>query len=145
MGYRILADLIAALHLGYVSFVVVGELLILFGILFRWSWIRNFWFRVAHLVMILVVALESFANIQCPLTVWEVDLRKLAGQATTDQTFIERLVEDIMFCNWIDYNSWIFTASYVGFAALVLLTFWIAPPRWPWKREPVRTPPQQGV
>ena len=42
-----------------------------------WEWVRNWWFRVAHLVAILIVAAEAFLDIPCPLTEWEYRLREL--------------------------------------------------------------------
>ena len=78
---RVLADLIVVFHACYVSFVVFGLAAILAGIVFRWGWVRNFWFRAIHLVMIAIVVGESLAGVPCPLTVWEQQLRKRAGEA----------------------------------------------------------------
>ena len=78
MFYGFLADVIGFIHFGYVGFVVIGQLLILIGIALRWRWIRNLRFRLIHLFMILVVALESLGRIMCPLTTWENELRVLA-------------------------------------------------------------------
>jgi hypothetical protein len=78
--YALLADLIAAIHLGYVSFVFFGLLVILTGGLLRWRFVRNFWFRTVHLAMILIVVAEALLGIICPLTVWEYNLRVAAGQ-----------------------------------------------------------------
>jgi hypothetical protein len=75
MWYKILADGVTAIHLGYVAFVVVAQLLIIIGWMARWSWVRNFRFRVTHLIMVEVVALEGFFGILCPLTTWEDYLR----------------------------------------------------------------------
>jgi hypothetical protein len=36
-----LADLIVVVHLGYLGFVVIGELLIVSGFFFNWDWVRN--------------------------------------------------------------------------------------------------------
>src|SRR5579884_4026965 len=80
MWYGLLADLVVAVHVAYVSFVVLGQLAILVGILARWRWVRNRWFRVAHLIAILIVAAEAALDITCPLTDWEDRLRHLAGQ-----------------------------------------------------------------
>jgi hypothetical protein len=124
--YTILADLIVAFHVAYVSFVIVGEVLILLGILFRWSWIRNPWFRWIHLMAIVIVAAEALLNITCPLTDWENSLRRLAGEPVTGGTFIGRLMNKILF---YDVDEWILTTCYISFAALVALTFWLAPPR----------------
>lgn len=131
MGYLMLANLLLVVHFGYVSFVVLGQLVILFGWILGWEWIRNFWFRLAHLAMIAVVALESVAGVQCPLTVWEQDLRRLGGEAISDAPFVFRLLNRLMFFDCIPYDHWIFQASYIGFALLVLATFVLVPPRWP--------------
>src|SRR5262245_59338432 len=127
MVYRVLADLVVAVHFAYVAFVVVGQLLILFGILLRWGWVRNRWFRVAHLAAILIVAAEAVLNIACPLTVWEQRLRTLGGLPTRGGTFIGNLLDGLLF---YDFPPWVFTAVYLSFALLVLATFVLAPPRW---------------
>jgi hypothetical protein len=73
----LLADLLVTIHLAFVAFVVVAQLLILVGWLARWGWVRNFWFRAVHLLCIAFVAVEAVGGIQCPLTTWEHDLRKV--------------------------------------------------------------------
>ncbi len=118
-----LADLIVVVHLAYVLFVVGGMALILIGIVLRWSWIRNFWFRAAHLAAIGLVVLESLFGVMCPLTRWENQLRGEEGSATS---FIGRLVHAIMFFN---LPEWFFTVTYCLFGAAVVLAFIIAPPR----------------
>lgn len=127
MGYRLLADLIVAIHSAYVGFVVVGQLLILAGLLRGWRWVRNWWFRVAHLIAIAVVALEAAFKIACPLTVWEQRLRALAGGEVSQGTFIGDLLHNLIF---VDAPAWAFTVAYVGFALAVAATFLLAPPRW---------------
>lgn len=127
MAYRYLADLIVAVHVAYVSYVVVGLLLIVVGLLRRWPWVRNRWFRLTHLLAITVVALEALFNIECPLTAWERELRGLAGQTTDDATFVGRLLHNLIF---YDAPPWVFTVAYVAFALVVLGTFLLAPPRW---------------
>ncbi len=127
MAYRLLADLVVAVHCAYVAFVVVGQLLILVGILRKWGWVRNRWFRVAHLAAILIVAAEAVLDIACPLTVWEQRLRVWGGLPARGGTFIGNLLDDLLF---YDFPPWVFTAVYVGFALLVLATLVLAPPRW---------------
>ena len=41
MGYDLLADLVVAVHVGYVSYVVIGQAAILLGVLLRWNWVRR--------------------------------------------------------------------------------------------------------
>lgn len=127
MGYSILADVIVVIHLAYVSFVVVGQVAILLGAAFRWSWIRNLWFRLAHLASIAVVAAEAVLGIVCPLTRWEHQLRLLAGETVDDETFVARWTHAILFYRWPEH---VFTTIYIAFAAAVLLTLWLVPPRW---------------
>jgi hypothetical protein len=125
----ILADLLAALHLVFVLYVIVAQLLIVVGVAARWSWVRNPWFRISHLVMIGIVALESIVDFECPLTTWENQLRAAAGEETAaGETFIGRLVDNIMFFDHGEYY-YLFNMIYIGFALWVLATFWLAPPR----------------
>ena len=126
--YALLADLVTTIHFAYVAFVVVAQLLILAGIVLRWKWIRNPWFRCIHLAMILIVAFEAMGGIECPLTVWDQQLRELAGQETQEGTFIGKLLLNILYFDAAQYRG-LLTSIYYGFAALVLVTFLIAPPR----------------
>jgi hypothetical protein len=134
MPYWLLADVVVAVHVAYVSFVVFGQLAIFLGILLRWQWIRNPWFRWIHLAMIIIVAVEAILDITCPLTTWEYNLRVLAGQEAAAGSFMGRLLHNLMF---FSAPRWVFTASYIAFALLVLGTFWLAPPRlWRWRQAP---------
>lgn len=124
--YRLAADGVVIVHLGYVSFVVGGQLLILLGILRGWTWIRNVRFRALHLAAIVVVVAESLLEITCPLTTLEQYLRRLAGEATYHGDFIGNCVHDLLF---FDCTPQVFTLIYTFFGLLVLATFLIAPPR----------------
>lgn len=74
--HEFFANLIVAVHLAYVSYVVFGLLVILVGMALKWQWIRNPWFRITHVTMILIVAFEAVVEFECPLTTWERNLRK---------------------------------------------------------------------
>jgi hypothetical protein len=71
----LLADIVVTVHLLFVLFVLIAQLFIVAGWLLRWSWVRNFWFRLLHLGSIGVVAGQAVAGIECPLTTVERDLR----------------------------------------------------------------------
>ena len=139
MIYHILADVVAAIHLAFVSYVVVGELLIVIGIPLGWQWIRNMWFRISHLVMILIVALEAVAGFECPLTTWEDKLLVAAGVSGNNRSFVGRLLDNMFFVT-PDDSSWVWPWIYGGVAALIVLTFMLAPPR---RRRAASEPPQQ--
>lgn len=124
--YAALADAVVVLHLAYVSYIVFGLLAILIGRLRRWNWVRNPWFRLTHVLAIVVVALEAVFDVRCPLTVWEHQLREAAGQPRPEGEFIGQIVHRLMF---FDLPPWVFTSAYVSFALLVLATFLFVPVR----------------
>jgi hypothetical protein len=136
MFYSLLADAVVAVHLAYVSYVIVGELLIIVGIPLRWQWIRNFWFRVTHLIAMLYPAYEMLSGIDCPLTIWEIQLRAAAGQTAEQRSFVGRLLNDLMFFDCGD-DSWVWPWIYGSLAVIFILTFVLAPPRWRNRREPL--------
>ena len=137
--YLFLADAIVVIHFAYIFFVIVGLLLILLGALLGWQWVRNPWFRVIHLVMIVVVAVESIFNFECPLTTWDQDLRVLAGQSRQEGTFIGRMLGGIIYVDApVDHPA--FKVAYITFAVLVIATFWFAPVRWRRQTDPVTSP-----
>jgi hypothetical protein len=69
----------------------------------------------------LFVAAEPLMGIACPLTAWEDSLRGTHQSAG----FIERHIHPVMF---YQAPTWMFSAVYVAFAALVLVTWFIVPP-----------------
>lgn len=128
--YRLLADAVVVVHAAYVGFVIFGLLAILLGVLFRWQWVRNFWFRTIHLVMIGVVVAESLLGIVCPLTTWENQLRRMGGGEPRPDGFIAFWAHELIF---LDAPEWVFTLIYCLFGALVLATWFLARPRRPGK------------
>ena len=122
-----LADAIIVVHLLIVLFVLTGVPLVYLGAARHWGWVRDWRWRVLHLIAIAVIAAESIFGIDCPLTVWEDTLRR----RQTATGFIERWVDGVLF---YDAPTWVFTAAYVAFAALVAVT-WVAVPPTRVKRE----------
>lgn len=125
----LLADLILVLHFAFICFVVLGFALIWLGYFRGWSFIRNFWFRLAHLLAMGYVAFESLTGIACPLTEWEYSLRVLGGQAGRyDGSFVSFWLHRLLF---FDLSPAAFQILYAAFFLLLVLTFWKIPPRWP--------------
>jgi hypothetical protein len=135
---RLLADLIVVFHAAYVSFVVFGLVAILVGAVFRWEWVRNFWFRALHLTAIGIVVAEALVGMTCPLTDWEKWLRQSAGQASYPGDFLGYWAHRLIF---YQAEPWVFTVIYVVFGLAVLAAFVLAPPRWP-GRPPGQAPPE---
>lgn len=123
--YRVAADLVLYLHVAFVAFVIVGLLLILAGGLLGWPWVRNRWFRVAHLAAIAIVVLQAWLGVICPLTTLEMWLRSRAGDAVYPGSFIAHWVEQILY---YEAPAWVFTLCYTLFGALVAASWiWIRP------------------
>jgi hypothetical protein len=125
-GYALLADGLVVIHLAYIFFVIFGQIAIMIGWPLGWRWIRNPWFRLTHLVMILIVALEAVIQFKCPLTTWEENLRELAGQDVEKLDFIAGLLRNLlMFDNtWDDFLNY----SYYVVAGIVVATIFLVPP-----------------
>jgi len=121
-----LADFVLVLHVSYVAFVVLGQAAILGGLARGSSWARNPGFRWLHLAAILIVAAEAILGIECPLTAWERNLRIAAGQHAADLSFTARLLQGALF---VPAPAWVLSSLHVALAAIVGLTFLLAPPR----------------
>jgi Protein of Unknown function (DUF2784) len=119
----LLADIVLALHVGFVLFVVVGFAAILFGLARGRAWAYGPWLRWTHLAAIVFVAFEALLGIACPLTVWETTLRH---GAPGDETFVAHWLRRLLY--W-DLPPWAFTVAYVTFAAAVAFVLWRHPPR----------------
>lgn len=117
-----LADLILVIHFLIVLFNVGGLLAIWLGAALGWGWVRNFWFRVIHLGLMGFIAVQAAIGALCPLTVWEDQLR--GGEPGNG--FLQRWIAQLLF---YDLPGWFFTVAYIAFAGLVLLTFFLIPPR----------------
>jgi Protein of Unknown function (DUF2784) len=137
MIYRILADVIVGVHVAYVAFVVFGQLTIWLGVLLRWGFVRNPWFRWIHLAMMSVVGLEAALGLTCPLTEWEAWLRTLGGEDVDGDSFLGRLLHNLIF---VDLPSPVIVTLHITFAILVIATFVLAPPRGIGRRRPARPP-----
>jgi hypothetical protein len=122
----ILADLVVAFHLAYVGFVVLGLAAVVVGGAAGWRWVRNAWFRAAHLGAIALVLAESLAGVACPLTTLENFLRVEAGQSGYAGAFIAYWLDRVIF-----YRAprWVFIALYAAFTLAVALAFWLVPAR----------------
>lgn len=123
--YRLLADAVLVAHALFVAFVVVGQVLIMLGLALGWRWVRNFRLRMAHLVAIAFVVLQTWLGQLCPLTILENDLRRRAGDASYEGAFIEHWLHRLIF---YEAQSWVFTAAYTLFGVLVALTWYFGRP-----------------
>jgi hypothetical protein len=131
MPYQTLADALLVLHFVVVAFVVLGLPAILVGNWRGWPWVNQLWWRLAHLAAIAVVVVQAWLGQHCALTVWESQLRLLAGQAVHQQSFIQHWVQRLLYH---EAPLWLFAVVYTGFAAAVVWAWWRHPPQ-AWRRR----------
>ncbi len=124
--YSLLADALLILHLLVILFVIFGLVFVIIGYFRGWRWIANPWFRFLHLAAIGTVVVQSWLGAACPLTVWENRLRQLSGGEVHDDAFIQYWLHRLIF---YEAPDWVFTLVYTLFGLLVLLAFFLAPPR----------------
>jgi len=87
MFYRIAADLVLALHLGFIAFVVLGGLLIL----------RYRWVAYVHVPAAVWGAFVEISGRICPLTVWENSFRQGAGESGYADSFVEHYLLPVIY------------------------------------------------
>ena len=94
MSYGALADLVVALHFGFVLFVVLGGLLVL-----RWRWVG-----LVHLPAAVWGAWMEFSGRICPLTPLENEYRRLGGEAGYTGGFIEHYILPVLYPHALTRN-----------------------------------------
>lgn len=124
--YLLAADVILFLHVLIVIFNVFGLVLIIIGYAFNWSWIRNPWFRFAHVAAISVVIVQSWIGVVCPFTTLEMSLRSKAGETVYTDTFISHWLDSILF---YQASPWFFVILYTLFGLLVVVSWIVVRPR----------------
>ncbi len=123
--YAVSADVLLVSHVLFVLFIVAGLALVLVGKSFEWTWVRNPWFRTAHLVAMAVVALQSWFGVICPLTTWEMALRERAGDVTYSGSFVAHWLDAMLY---YQAPAWVFAVGYTLFAVIVVSSwFWVRP------------------
>lgn len=126
MYFPLLADLVLAIHVAVVIFVVGGFGFIVAGGLCGWESARARGFRLAHLAAIAVIAGQSWLGALCPLTTLEMWLRTQASQDSYAGSFIEHWLQWLLY---YDAPAWVFTLAYTLFGLAVAAAWRWFPPR----------------
>jgi len=130
--YLFSADAILATHFAFVTFVLAGMVVIWLGYFFRWRFVRNFYFRVTHLLCIGFVIVLTLLGKDCPLTIWENNLRIMVGTAALyERGCIPYWMDRLLFYDV--EQQWILNAAYYAFFGLVVLSLIFVKPRLPKK------------
>jgi hypothetical protein len=91
MGYGLLADVIALVHILFVLFVM-------FGALFALRWPRAIWVHAPALIWGFIV---EFGNLVCPLTPLETRLRVLSGEAGYRESFLSHWLMTVLYPDFL--------------------------------------------
>lgn len=113
---------ILVLHFAIIAFNVAGCVLVPVGAWRGWRWVREFWWRLAHLVGFAVVAAQALAGQACFLTVWQADLE---GGGAQVQPLVAGWIDRLIY---LPLPLWVFAVAYVVvFLYVVALWLWVRP------------------
>ena len=117
-----IANTLLFIHFGFVLTVLISTLLIAIGGALRWRWIRNFWIRIVHVGIVVLVAIQALLGFYCPLTIWEENLR---GESFYPEGFIAYWIHRLLY---YDIDLQVLALIYAAFAAFVIALFFVFPP-----------------
>lgn len=112
---------VLVLHLAIVAFNVAGCVLIPVGAWRGWQWVREFWWRLAHLFSLAAVAVQAMLGRACFLTIWQGDLSSTAHVQPLIAGWMNALI-------YWPLPLWVFAVAYVAvFAYVIALWIWVRP------------------
>ncbi len=120
-----LADILVAVHLLVVVFVVGLPFMILIGWLRQWGWVRKPLLRFGHLAIMAYIVMNAVRGQLCFLTIWESDLRADAGETVESASFMGRVLHSLLF---VEVDQDLLHQIYIAFGVFVLaLTILVRP------------------
>ena len=130
------ANVVAVVHIGYFLFIVGGMVAIVASLRRHIPWVRNPWFRIAHIAAIYIVLFEEVTGFPCPLNVLQWSIREPATGSKESSSGVGGLLDYLLYHT---ISPLALDIMYWSFGALVLLMLWLVPPRWPTiRRRPTR-------
>jgi len=73
-----------------------------------------------------VVVVQSWFGILCPLTIWEMVLRKKAAGSIYEGSFISHWLNELLY---YQAPPWVFAVCYTAFGALAVFSWFFVRPR----------------
>ena len=113
-------------HFGIVAFNIFWLIAIPLGACRDWRFVRNIWWRSAHMASLAVVALQALDGRLCFLTILQDDFETRAGAALQAPSLLTRLVTNAIY--WPLQLS-TFVVIYCVGAAFAVASWWLVPPR----------------
>jgi len=114
------------LHVAVILFNLFGLIAVPLGAWRNWGFVRDFWWRLLHLLALGIVALQAIFGRACFLTLWQSDLIQSAGGPVSREPMIQRWVSELIY--W-PLPIWAFAVLYVAVWVYALLLWRLVPPR----------------
>jgi hypothetical protein len=118
----ILALIVLATHVAIIAFNLFGLIAIPLGAWWRWRFVRIRWWRMLHIAVLAIVALQALFGRACILTLWQ---DSLAGSSSSSP-LIMRWVTGLIY--W-PLPMWFFALLYLAVFAYTLALWFLVPPR----------------
>jgi hypothetical protein len=122
------ATSVLALHLAIILFNVAGCVLVPIGAWRGWPWVRGFWWRLAHLLSLALVALQALLGRACVLTILQGDVSGTSHVQPLIASWVNRLI-------YWPLPLWIFAIAYALVFVYVIALWLFVQPRPPWRRR----------
>lgn len=127
MLFRVAADFVLTLHLGFIAFVVLGGLAVL----------RYHWVVYVHIPAAVWGAFVEISGRICPLTTWENSFRRSAGESGYADSFVEHYLLPVIYPTGLTRSIQFWLAGFV-IVANALIYGWLIY-RWSKSRARERT------
>ncbi len=121
MFWRMAADALVVIHLGFILFVMLGGLLLL-------RWPSLIWLHVPAVAWGVIV---ECLHLGCPLTPWENQMRRMAGQAGYEGGFIEHYLIPLIYPAGLTPQIQLWLGAIVVLVNLVVYAWLI----WRWRNK----------
>lgn len=121
-----LAGLVLYFHLLVILFIIFGFVVIPLGVKLKWKFINEFWWRLTHLVSMVIVAGQAILGAACFLTDIQSDLLQTAGKRGYRVPFIQTYVDRLVYYN---FPIWVFSIIYVILFIYTIYLWFKVPPK----------------
>ena len=118
----IAAEAVFAAHLAVILFNLGGLFAVPLGAALGWRFVRIRWWRLGHLALLALVAVQAALGRACILTLWQA---RLEGSATA-APLLMRWVEGLVYWR---LPLWVFAALYIVVFGYALALLRLVPPR----------------
>jgi Protein of Unknown function (DUF2784) len=118
----ILALMVLATHVAIIAFNLFGMIAIPLGAWYEWQFVRIRWWRMLHIAILAIVAVQALLGRACILTLWQDSLAGGSGHAP----LIMRWVIGLIY--W-PLPMWFFALLYLAVLTYTLALWFLVPPR----------------